>query len=812
MPIEITQVKPEPPPVSVPSEPKAPPSSVARKYPNLPNGVQGMNQFMQTLFPNKWMQKQREALMSIKNPVIQMPDYSLHPVPRTHILNGVYSNVVKQLAPSFQWNGNATTPHATVSTNVPAAVDAQANKPGYMKDRLAEIDQNRKNEDLQKPSTMQISIKDAQRLFKSDAPQIPVKIYPNDGNLASENQSATTTWTSMPAWLRRLTGKNGEIKLQDAIPVTEPKTVTSYGPRRESHTILNPSYYIPNTANRELAGAGGATTGFSGADSVFTPWGRLGHAYMHELNHALSNPTALQFYYLTPMARLQEELNRYNKEGVDLFRKNSVLQKESPISDYSLDLKEQVGAQQSFQREHVALKQLLQKNPGKFKQWNADTLNALRALPETINNPDDYQKVTQFYMKNPSMMWEGARYISQLQEKMNRINVLKRWLAENPKSMDRDDWEQQLLLLAEDLAENERRAPFIVNRKVMNPQGQQSVYKIASNNNNKQWYSSMSKKKNIIPQYATNFSDPEFEKALMSENVLWSALPIAAAGGLLGQFGGDLYAAKVLPKFSPALGNIAGLAGFGLGALAGGLYGRSVGKREIDRYRKALVKAKKAGHENDLIIYGRAVPYEVKTRLEGPDVDQDKKDTNMLTKAASAVYREKLTKNAPMTNAVVGNAKKNKQQKRSMNGFLKRQESAKESEDALNKSAAAEFDPDNLSGSNYDAFRKAWAVIKGLGKGALYGGLAGGGVGLLTDSVLAGKDQRNAKISILTPGGAVLGALAGIPIGISSGLKNERMEREKERRSAYQQALMDKLLRGAVDPAAGAAMLAATKE
>lgn len=662
MPIKTTQVKPEP---------KAPPSSVARKYPNLPNGVQGMNQFMQTLFPNKWMQKQREALMNIKNPVIQMPDYSLHPVPHTHILNGVYSNVVKQLAPSFQWNGNATTPHATVSTNVPAAVDAQANKPGYMKDRLAEIDQNRKNEDLQKPSTMQISIKDAQRLFKSDAPQIPVKIYPNDGNSASENQSATTTWTSMPAWLRRLTGKNGEIKLQDAIPVTEPKTVTSYGPRRESHTILNPSYYIPNTANRELAGAGGATTGFSGADSVFTPWGRLGHTYMHELNHALSNPTALQFYYLTPMARLQEELNRYNKEGVDLFRKNSVLQKESPISDYSLNLKEQVGAQQSFQREHVALKQLLQKNPGKFKQWNADTLNALRALPETINNPDDYQKVTQFYMKNPSMMWEGARYISQLQEKMNRINVLKRWLAENPKSMDRDDWEQQLLLLAEDLAENERRAPFIVNRKAVNTQGWQPVYKTATNN---------------------------------------------------------------------------------------------------------------------------------------------KKDTNMLTKAASAVYREKLTKNAPMTNAVVGNAKKNKQQKRSMNGFLKRQENAKESEDALNKSAAAEFDPDNLSGSNYDAFRKAWAVIKGLGKGALYGGLAGGGVGLLTDSVLAGKDQRNAKISILTPAGAALGALAGIPIGISSGLKNERMEREKERRSAYQQALMDKLLRGAVDPAAGAAMLAATKE
>lgn len=665
MPIKTTQVKPEP---------KALPSSVARKYPNLPNGVQGMNQFMQTLFPNKWMQKQREALMSIKNPVIQMPDYSLHPVPRTHILNGVYSNVVKQLAPSFQWNGNATTPHATVSTNVPAAVDAQANKPGYMKDRMAEIGQNLKNKDLQKPSTMQISIKDAQRLFKSDAPQIPVKIYPNDGNSASENQSATTTWTSMPAWLRRLTGKNGEIKLQDAIPVTEFKTVTSYGPRRESHTILNPSYYIPNTANRELAGAGGATTGFSGADSVFTPWGRLGHAYMHELNHALSNPTALQFYYLTPMARLQEELNRYNKEGVDLFRKNSVLQKESPISDYSLDLKEQVGAQQSFQREHVALKQLLQKDPGKFKQWNADTLNALRALPETINNPDDYQKVTQFYMKNPSMMWEGARYISQLQEKMNRINVLKRWLAENPKSMDRDDWEQQLLLLAEDLAENERRVPFIVNRKVMNLRGWQPVYKTASNNNNK-------------------------------------------------------------------------------------------------------------------------------------------KDTTMLTKAASAVYREKLAKNAPMTDAVVGNAKKRKQQNRSMNGFLKQKNKEQSDQtNALNKSAAAEFDSDKLSGSNYDAFRKAWAVIKGLGKGALYGGLAGGGVGLLTDSVLAGKDQRNAKISILTPGGAVLGALAGVPIGISKALKDERMEREKERKSAYQQALMERMLRGAVDPAAGAAMLAATKE
>lgn len=192
----------------------------------------------------------------------------------------------------------------------------------------------------------------------------------------------------------------------------------------------------------------------------------------------------------------------------------------------------------------------------------------------------------------------------------------------------------------------------------------------------------------------------------------------------------------------------------------------------------------------------------------------------MLTKAASAVYREKLAKNAPMTDAVVGNAKKRKQQNRSMNGFLKQKD--KEQSDqtnaiskkaTMNKSAAAaEFDPDNLSGASYDAVRKAWAVIKGLGKGALYGGLAGGGVGLVADSVRAGKDQRNAKISILTPAGAALGALAGIPIGVSSGLKNERMEREKERRSAYQQALMDKLLRGEVDPAAGAAVLAATKE
>lgn len=60
------------------------------------------------------------------------------------------------------------------------------------------------------------------------------------------------------------------------------------------------------------------------------PLGRLGHTYMHELNHALSNPTALQFYYLTPMARLQEELNRYNKEGVDLFRKTACYRKRVP--------------------------------------------------------------------------------------------------------------------------------------------------------------------------------------------------------------------------------------------------------------------------------------------------------------------------------------------------------------------------------------------------------------------------------------------------------------------------------------------------
>lgn len=183
----------------------------------------------------------------------------------------------------------------------------------------------------------------------------------------------------------------------------------------------------------------------------------------------------------------------------------------------------------------------------------------------------------------------------------------------------------------------------------------------------------------------------------------------------------------------------------------------------------------------------------------------------MMTKAASTVYREKLAKNAPMTDAVVGNAKKRKQQNRSMNGFLKQKDKEQSNQtNALNKSAAAEFDPDNLSGSNYDAFRKAWAVIKGLGKGVLYGGVIGGGLGLANN--YATRKNTGGDSSFNGHTGTLLGSLVGVPIGISSGLKNERMEREKERRSAYQQALMDKLLRGAVDPAAGAAMLAATKE
>lgn len=659
MPIEITQVRPEPPPVPVPPEPEVPPSSaIARKQPHPTKGVAGVNWFMRTQYPNSELQQERESLP--RNNAIRMADRSIYPVPRTHPLNGVYQNIARNIIPTFRWQeAQGTDPYAVFWTrNIPATVDAQANTPGYMKNRMAAVIQNWHNKSLPKPRTMQLSIPAVNRLFQQDAPEIPVVVYPTDTSV-QEEKYATAFFPG--SYGNR--NNTGYIRMQELAPHARASSQV-YGPRKDLH-------YIPNANSADIA-----TSGFDRADAVLTPWGRFGADYIHELNHAVSNPSRLQYLRLMPNAQIKEAVDQYRKDQTGLFWNDEDLQKEAPISHYSLDLVEQVGAQQSFQREHPAVQRLLRQNPDLFKSYDASVLKELQALPSTVRKPEDYRKLVEFYYKTPTLLWEGARYIDQLKQKENRIKAIDRRIRENPKSPRMIEWKKQKRLLEEDLNENAIRSLYTAkNRRpvVNNPY---SVYKIASDNSN-----------------------------------------------------------------------------------------------------------------NNKVV------------------------STMLTKAASAVYREKLAKNAPMTDAVVGNAKKRKQQNRSMNGFLKQKD--KEQSDqttALNKSAAAEFDPDNLSGSNYDAFRKAWAVIKGLGKGALYGGLAGGGVGLLTDSVLAGKDQRNAKISILTPGGAVLGALAGIPIGISSGLKNERMEREKERRSAYQQALMDKLLRGAVDPAAGAAVLAATKE
>lgn len=659
MPIEITQVRPEPPPVPVPPEPEVPPSSaIARKQPHPTKGVAGVNWFMRTQYPNSELQQERESLP--RNNAIRMADRSIYPVPRTHPLNGVYQNIARNIIPTFRWQeAQGTDPYAVFWTrNIPATVDAQANTPGYMKNRMAAVIQNWHNKSLPKPRTMQLSIPAVNRLFQQDAPEIPVVVYPTDTSV-QEEKYATAFFPG--SYGNR--NNTGYIRMQELAPHARASSQV-YGPRKDLH-------YIPNANSADIA-----TSGFDRADAVLTPWGRFGADYIHELNHAVSNPSRLQYLRLMPNAQIKEAVDQYRKDQTGLFWNDEDLQKEAPISHYSLDLVEQVGAQQSFQREHPAVQRLLRQNPDLFKSYDASMLKELQALPSTVRKPEDYRKLVEFYYKTPTLLWEGARYIDQLKQKENRIKAIDRRIRENPKSPRMIEWKKQKRLLEEDLNENAIRSLYTAkNRRpvVNNPY---SVYKIVSDNSN-----------------------------------------------------------------------------------------------------------------NNKVV------------------------STMLTKAASAVYREKLAKNAPMTDAVVGNAKKRKQQNRSMNGFLKQKD--KEQSDqttALNKSAAAEFDPDNLSGSNYDAFRKAWAVIKGLGKGALYGGLAGGGVGLLTDSVLAGKDQRNAKISILTPGGAVLGALAGIPIGISSGLKNERMEREKERRSAYQQALMDKLLRGAVDPAAGAAVLAATKE
>lgn len=657
MPIEITQVKPEPPSVSVPPEPEVPPSSaIARKQPHPTKGVAGVNWFMRTQYPNSELQQERESLP--RNNAIRMADRSIYPVPRTHPLNGVYQNIARNIIPTFQWQeAQGTDPYAVFWTrNIPATVDAQANTPGYMKNRMVEVIQNWHNKSLPKPRTMQLSIPAVNRLFQQDAPEIPVVVYPTDTSV-QEEKYATAFFPG--SYGNR--NNTGYIRMQELAPHARASSQV-YGPRKDLH-------YIPNANSADIA-----TSGFDRADAVLTPWGRFGADYIHELNHAVSNPSRLQYLRLMPNAQIKEAVDQYRKDRTGLFWNDEDLQKEAPISHYSLDLVEQVGAQQSFQREHPAVQRLLRQNPDLFKSYDASVLKELQALPATVRKPEDYRKLVEFYYKTPTLLWEGARYIDQLKQKENRIKALDRRIRENPKSPKVKEWRKQKQLLEEDLNENAIRSLYTAkNRRpvVNNPY---SVYKTASTTTQRKPYT-------------------------------------------------------------------------------------------------------------------------------------------MMTKAASAVYREKLAKNAPMTDAVVGNAKKRKQQKRSMNGFLKQKDKEQSNQTkALNKSAAAEFDPDNLSGSNYDAFRKAWAVIKGLGKGALYGGLAGGGVGLLTDSVLAGKDQRNAKISILTPAGAALGALAGIPIGISSGLKNERMEREKERRSAYQQALMDKLLRGAVDPAAGAAVLAATKE
>ena len=532
MPIEITQVKPEQPLVSVPPKPAAPPSSViARKQPHPTVGMEGMNWFMRTQYPSPDLQQERELLP--RNNAIRIADRSIHPVPKTHPLNGVYQNVARNIIPTFQWRETpGMDPHAIFWTrNIPGTIDAHANTPGYMKSRMAEVIANWQDKSLPKPRTMQMSIPAVKRLFQQNAPEISVAVYPTDTSVQDEKYA--TAFFPGRSGDRNDTGY---IRMQELTPHAR-ADVQPYGPR-------NDLYYIPNANSADIA-----TSGFDRADAVLTPWGRFGADYIHELNHALSNQSRLQYLRLTPIAQIQKALEQYRKDRTGLFWNDEDLQKEAPIFHYSLDLAEQVGAQQSFQREHPAVQRLVQKNPDLFKTYDAAVLKELQSLPTTVRKPTDYYKLVDFYKKNSTLLWEGARYVDQLKQKENRIKALDRRIRENPKSPSVIEWKKQKRLLEEDLNENAIRSLYTAkNRKpaVNNPY---SVYKTASNN-------------------------------------------------------------------------------------------------------------------NEVV-------------------------STMMTKAASSVYREKLAKNAPMTDAVVGNSQKRKQQSRSMNGFLKQKD--KEQSDqtrAISKKAA----------------------------------------------------------------------------------------------------------------------------
>ena len=674
---------------SPPSKPNNDSKRVSKPHP-----VSQFNTFLQNNWVDPAKQQARKQLAQTGADYgYQRVDGVVMPVAKRHPLSSNYRRMVDAIAPTFQAGAGSGSGSgiATVSVDIPTALNSLVGKPTHYNDRVNEVRRNWANKLLQKPKTFTPDIAAMEALKtgpnRNKISPILALLRPYERErkisvgslLAVSNDNPAETNAIVADFVPNYPTDIAVLKRHGLIktPAEGKQTIIlNKDPKAERRRRFGDledlmTFGYLDAANRN-----------HGLTFAQTPEDDLAQIIEHEvLSHAADTKSSQQLYELHESNDALDDKHGKrvdNQSYVDYLSMFPELVRKYPVSEYTRKFAEFKGAQSTFQREATALITKAKDTPNELSDYPPELIEQMRSLPSTVNSPADFDKQLKFFQSNPQLLGEGNRFISSMFELTSQLSAVVSYLKKEEAKGEGADQEKIKAL------------------KIM--------------------------------------------KQMLEERLLE--------------------------------------AGNGAAFLA-----------SSNAYQNSAV-AKTASNNNN-----------------------NKKDTAMLTKAASAVYREKLAKNAPMTDAVVGNAKKRKQQNRSMNGFLKQKD--KEQSDqttALNKSAAAEFDPDNLSGSNYDAFRKAWAVIKGLGKGALYGGLAGGGVGLLTDSVLAGKDQRNAKISILTPGGAVLGALAGIPIGISSGLKNERMEREKERRSAYQQALMDKLLRGAVDPAAGAAMLAATKE
>ena len=411
-----------------------------------PHPVSQFNTFLQNNWVDPAKQQARKWLAQTGADYgYQRADGVVMPVAKRHPLSSNYRRMVDAIAPTFQAGAGSGSGSgsgiATVSVDIPTALNSLVGKPTHYNDRVNEIRRNWANKALQKPKTFTPNIAAMEALKtglnSNKIPPILMLLRPyererkipvgsmldvSNDNPAETNAIAADFVPNYPTDIAVLK-RHGLIKTpaegkQTIILNKDPKTERR---RRfgDLEDLMTFGYLDATNRNHGLTFAQ-------------TPEDDLAQTIEHEvLSHAADTKSSQQLYELHESNDALDDKHGKrvdNQSYVDYLSMFPELARKYPVSEYTRRFTEFKGAQSTFQREATALITKAKDTPNELSDYPPELIEQMQSLPSTVNSPADFDKQLKFFQSNPQLLGEGNRFISSMFELTSQLSAVVSYL------------------------------------------------------------------------------------------------------------------------------------------------------------------------------------------------------------------------------------------------------------------------------------------------------------------------------------------------------------------------------------------------